>query len=278
MKLVFQHLPKTGGTSLHEMLAPHFDRNKICPERFNDLSDYPSARLAEYEFYSGHFDRDSIALIPMNKRIITIFREPRSRILSLYYFWRSHKEEYYLKNDLVQPMLANRLSLLEFLKSQHPAITEAIDNSYARHIIGHSGYTRLLASEASAEFIADKAIDVISQFHRYGIMEDMRFTVADIFASLGMPVPLFVRKRNAFGDFYPHIKRIEKEAVTTEIMAELTRLSSVDTLIYDFARKSYPASSRKRRLILILIGIIDNIGSSKLISRYLRNLRNVVFG
>ena len=112
-----------------------------------------------------------------------------------------------------------------------------------------------------AEVIANKAIDAIRGFYRYGVMEDMRFTVADIFASLGMPVPLFIRRINVFGaSYFSFMKRniIAKEPVTPEIIAELNRLSSADTLIYDFVKKNYPASSRKRRLILIIRCIIDN--------------------
>jgi hypothetical protein len=36
-KLVFLHIPKTGGQTLHNLLLPHFAPEVVCPERFNGL-------------------------------------------------------------------------------------------------------------------------------------------------------------------------------------------------------------------------------------------------
>src|SRR5262249_170075 len=92
-KLVFLHHPKTGGTTLHHILMRGFDEDEICPERFNGLQHYSAGDLARYRYFSGHFDLLSVSLIPGEKKIITMLREPISRLISLYYFQRAHKAE-----------------------------------------------------------------------------------------------------------------------------------------------------------------------------------------
>ena len=61
-RLVFMHIPKTGGTSLHEVLVAQFKPGEICPERFNHLREWASSDLAKFRLFSGHFDFDSISL------------------------------------------------------------------------------------------------------------------------------------------------------------------------------------------------------------------------
>jgi len=104
------HIPKTGGTSLHDILVGNFCPEEICPERFNALKKYSQEELARYSYFSGHFDRESINYISADKDIITLFREPKARILSLYYFWKAHKNSHIEKHNLEGPRaLARRL-------------------------------------------------------------------------------------------------------------------------------------------------------------------------
>ena len=69
----FLHIRKIGGTSLHQMLKSHFDDHLVYPECFNRLSNISKSELARYTFFSGHFDRCSIDLIPAPKKVISLF-------------------------------------------------------------------------------------------------------------------------------------------------------------------------------------------------------------
>ena len=92
-KLVFMHLPKTGGTTLHNLLSKNFNPEDICSERHNKLDTIEKFKLKSWIFFSGHYDLNSINQnISEPKKIITILREPKSRILSAYYFAKSHKQ------------------------------------------------------------------------------------------------------------------------------------------------------------------------------------------
>ena len=45
-RLVFLHIEKCGGTTLHALLAAHFDADRICPERHDGLGDWTVNELA----------------------------------------------------------------------------------------------------------------------------------------------------------------------------------------------------------------------------------------
>jgi hypothetical protein len=55
-RLVFRHLPRTGGTTLHHHLSAHFAPDQICPERFSRLERYSESQLEQWRFFSGHFN------------------------------------------------------------------------------------------------------------------------------------------------------------------------------------------------------------------------------
>ena len=89
-RVAFVHMEKCGGTTLHAMLASCFDSDRICPERFDGLGNWTLNELAAYDLFSGHFDLATCRSIPGDVRIITMLREPKSRLLSLFHFWKSH--------------------------------------------------------------------------------------------------------------------------------------------------------------------------------------------
>ena len=50
-RLVFMHIPKTGGTSLHEVLVAQFKPGEICPERFNHLREWASQIWQNFDYF-----------------------------------------------------------------------------------------------------------------------------------------------------------------------------------------------------------------------------------
>ena len=85
---VFQHIPKCGGTSFHNILADYAKEKglKICSERHNGLLNWPMTHLLESQIFSGHYDASTIDLIPGQKKTVTFLRDPVERLISLYRF------------------------------------------------------------------------------------------------------------------------------------------------------------------------------------------------
>ncbi len=79
------HIPKTGGTSLFQMLsaAVHPGRSLLATSK-QELVD----RTDGYALLGGHFNWDVLAHFPRPPRVLTLVRDPIELMLSLYAYWR----------------------------------------------------------------------------------------------------------------------------------------------------------------------------------------------
>ena len=94
-RLFFVHIPKTGGTTLSEILDQHFEPSEIFPyTQWQDVpEDMPIESLAKFSLYRGHFLKASLeTLLPSEVSTLTVLRDPIERIFSAYNHTRNFKE------------------------------------------------------------------------------------------------------------------------------------------------------------------------------------------
>ncbi len=172
-RLVFVHLPKCGGTTLHAMLCSQFASDRICPERHDTLGDWTINELATYDLFSGHFDVSCCRSIPGRLSMVTMLRAPKSRLLSLYHFWRAHRPHPDRDGyDLLR--LARSCSIEAFFG--HPTVIAhtTIRNAMTGQLIRTSNKTLLepqdliLSDPAGA---LEQAWATLRGFTTFGIME-----------------------------------------------------------------------------------------------------------
>lgn len=149
-RLVFMHIPKTGGTSLHHLLQPAFTAEETCPTRFAELYRYSDAELGRWRFFSGHFRMDEIRRIPPPAYRMTLLRDPVERIVSLWRFWR--RIGFSFPAPAPGPAAARAApDLASFLRSTAPEVANAVDNAMARELVG------LIFPRPGGWMIADRA-------------------------------------------------------------------------------------------------------------------------
>ncbi|WP_339769314.1 sulfotransferase family 2 domain-containing protein [uncultured Paraglaciecola sp.] len=131
--LVFMHIPKCAGTTLHNALIGNFSRSLICEERHNGLANFSRNSLLKYQFFSGHFDYQSIIDLPHeNKNIVTILRDPYDRLVSLYNFLRSHKLDFAEKNHMELVRFSHKYNIYDFFSLPEIRMHHSIHNAYVR--------------------------------------------------------------------------------------------------------------------------------------------------
>lgn len=241
-KLVFLHHPKTGGTTLHHILINAFDKDEVCPERFNGLRHYPAGELARYRYFSGHFDLPSVKLIPGRKKVITMLREPVARLISLYYFQRAHKPETIERNKLELARLANKYSMADFFCAEevryHPAVNNAMTRLLVDTIEGERWESKAgSALPDSAQFL-QPAVRELEALDAFGILERYDDSVELICESIGLNVPSKIEPRQVLDvivDEEAGLRRIEKEQVTDKIRRLIEGLVQTDMELYRHA-------------------------------------------
>jgi Sulfotransferase family len=87
--LVFLHIPKTAGQTVHNSLARVARARRVSPIRVHTQALDPQDQFpAGYSLYSGHLDWSAVAHLPSARFIFTVLREPTERIASFYYYLR----------------------------------------------------------------------------------------------------------------------------------------------------------------------------------------------
>ena len=85
--IVFLHIPKTAGQTVHNELT-----RAIGPENVSPVRVHAQARSAQgqlptgYKLYSGHIDWTALEQVERPRFVFSILRDPRERIASFYFY------------------------------------------------------------------------------------------------------------------------------------------------------------------------------------------------
>ncbi|GAN75912.1 hypothetical protein [Acidisphaera rubrifaciens] len=149
--VAFMHIPKTAGTSLvlalRRALAPAASVGGFDASLFGDYADFDTfdapTRAAIHlrphdlppaDFVAGHFALSTLMGRYPRARLLSVLREPRSRLLSLWLFWRSHSDEQLAGwGTWADRVRLARLPLAAFLRA--PAVACQTDNMITRALL-----------------------------------------------------------------------------------------------------------------------------------------------
>ena len=135
MKVIFLHIPKTAGQSIHAALIDGFGEQAVCPARVNhQLRNYSVQELNKYSVFSGHFDWSMLDCIQGEKYVFTVLRSPLDRILS-FYFYLYDKAQTLSSPDLNKPENQGMKAILELSVDEYfndgpMHLRRFIDNHY----------------------------------------------------------------------------------------------------------------------------------------------------
>jgi hypothetical protein len=251
-RIVFVHVPKTGGTTLHSQLATAIGAGRVAPARHNDLWRLTGVDLSTARLFSGHYDSRCLSFVPgASPRVVTILRAPRERIRSLYHFLRSTKSLAAAANKLELATAAREHNFKEFLEAALEINPAAVDNTYIRTFGGRLPLNRW---EQRAEPLAPAALsdldkDVDALVHRackflesmaaVGILEDFDTSLAVVFRALGLPVPDSYQVMQRTADLienHANFEQVPTEDIGSESDEILSRLTKYDQVIYEFGQ------------------------------------------
>lgn len=86
-KIVFLHIPKTAGQTVHNALAQAVGAPNVSPIRVHTQTKQGGHQFpAGYRLYSGHIDWSALDAVPKPRFVFSILRDPRERIASFYFY------------------------------------------------------------------------------------------------------------------------------------------------------------------------------------------------
>lgn len=247
---VFQHLPKCAGSSVHEALLSSLgDTARMCPERHNGLWNYALRDLRGYTLFSGHFDKDSVDLIPVaDKRVFTILRDPEARLLSLYRYLRALRPSApdLQKRAMQLSAMARDLNPEAFFGHAQVRTNPSIDNAMVRALSGtlpgrsweaHSPELAQTGAQAPmARPELERAVRHLEGMTGFGIVEQLDTTLPAVFQALGLTDPGTILARNVTKSLHadnPAFEEARPVRKTRKLRQLLKDLTEQDRALYD---------------------------------------------
>jgi hypothetical protein len=249
--VVFLHIPKCAGTSLHAALLKQ-NSSSFCPERHNGLGNWPAGALARYSFFSGHFDITTLDLIPTRRMsIVTLLRRPETRLISAYRFLRAHTPQavYLQGHNMNLVHLAQENDPVSFFR--HPELIRhpTINNGMVRMLSGplpqkrwEAHYPGRVNPPTITDDAPDQALKValtnLCRIATFGVVEHMDQSVQYIFETLGLNVPTQIEKQmdlNVIKQGNPLLEAVSPVELTPTLSAALTPHMTLDNQLYDRA-------------------------------------------
>lgn len=226
-KIVFMHFWKAGGSTMLDIFRRKYGNNNVLLAYNGEIKQLTNNQLNEYRVIIGHIDSSEIGIIPGRKRVITLLRDPIKRMMSLYYFAKSHDLNKTSKKDEILVHLAQKYSITDFFKSREFSELTQFHNNYCKSLVVNNKNGEILES----------AILGLHGLYEFGIMEDYDTSTQMILNKLGIEsneitTPKNVLKNRVIGG---ELNPIEIEKETPELRYTIEKFVNYDIELYAYA-------------------------------------------
>ena len=233
--VIFLHIPKTGGITLQHILQRCYRRDQVYsfkdPGRDSQIEAFkrlaPEKREA-YRLIQGHLSFGFHRHLSGNSTYITFLREPIARMLSFYYYAKSHPEHY-----LYSVLKDDHRDLKMLLKERIP-MTHEWFNLQTSMIAGDEWKNPERAADRAA---LERAKENLRNHFLVGLTEEFDASLQLLSHRFGWHVKSYTRKNVTRGK--PPVETLDLETRTF-----LEEANALDTELYQFGRELFETQRR----------------------------------
>jgi hypothetical protein len=231
-RILFDHIPKTGGMSLHAVLQALVGADQCSPILTGSI-DEACAEFARYRCVTSHLyfhPRPDLR----DMWLFTVLRDPVERALSNLAYLRYGVPA----SGSANGQRARHLDLGSDLDSADPQTLQLLSNTMVAHFAPLAWDGKDPLDDARSLALAKEAL---RRFDLVGLTERMDETIDLLCHALGAQAPVLMPRLNVTSH------RIEAQALPTAARERLRRLNALDAELYAFARDLH-ADARRRAL------------------------------
>ena len=230
--LIFLHIPKAGGTTLYKILERHYARAQTLTFDGRDgqtawFGTLPAARRGRYRLIKGHLYFGLHRLIAGASTYITFLRNPVERILSFYYYARSHPDHY------LYPVLATQGLDLKTLLARE--VTLELFNEQTRLLAGDEWEDP--QRPVTRDALARAQANLRTHFRVVGLTEEFDASLLLLHHALGWRLPIYTKENVTQNK--PDGTSLDAE--TRTLIKDANRF---DLELYEYARELFEEQRR----------------------------------
>lgn len=236
--IVFLHIPKTAGQTIHSELSRLVGAPAVSPVRVHTQAAPGAAQMPPgYSLYSGHIDWEALDDLPADRFTFTVLRDPLERIASFYFYLRRQAEalseaELQSKERTGMRMILTRSADDYFFGGERPwrrFIHDHYDNVYATYFATRKmrGWKDIDPLEPRAFF--KQAMAGTRALDRIYSVEDLTALETDIAARTGHDISVSERYVNAGPQAaqerrWPALRAVFEQDKTADRMQRFVRM------------------------------------------------------
>lgn len=252
--LIFLHIPKTAGTTLHRILERQYEASTIFTignyENIDDFKQIPESQKEKIRLLKGHMYFGLHESFPQQSTYITIMRDPIERVISHYYYILSEPS-----NQLHQEVISQNISLKDFLSS---GICQEIDNGQTRLLStlgASSGY-----SKCSSEMLESAKNNIQEHFTVVGLTEKFDATLILMQTKLRWKIPVYFKQNTTK-------TRPSKKDISRDTLRLIESYNELDIELYKYVQNIFEEQLNQQvPLLKIELGrlrLINRVNQSK---------------
>jgi len=241
LTVVFLHVPKSGGTSLANMLASHFAPERVYHPEPRELGSRSAAELSGYDLIYGHCAWSELGQVAQPARIVSLLREPVGRALSLYWYWRAHTWEYgveELGSRGVQ--FAKTLDPETFFAEAPPDVLGTVENAAARQLVGAEYWRMNVGFNIPDREVIRICRSRIDAMTFCGLTEAFDASATAIFRRLGLTATASRKDNTLTGQaLAPGFEAVRRTSPSQALLARLGDLTALDAELHRYVRRRW---------------------------------------
>ena len=226
-QVAFLHLIRCGGTSLRNLIADAVRPRSMLLIHADEAAYVDDQTLTDCDFIVGHFGFGLFERLRHPSWKITMLRDPVDRVISTYFYMKH--------GDVHESIgkLARELPLEDFIRSDHPVVTQTCENAMTWQIfVDYNLHHRALFRDISEWTLLGTAKRNLGRFDVVGFFEEYEESCRRILRRIG-------RSGAAETASIPHDNRgiCRDDAKVSEQAKELIReRNHLDIALYEWAR------------------------------------------
>ena len=232
--LIFLHIPKAAGSTLHPVLERHYSkrayRTITVPQQLEAFKQSPEAERRQVRLLKGHMPFGMHTYLEGRSRYVTLLRHPAERIVSHYYYVK-RRPGHYLHHHIAAGM-----GLAEFASA---GLSGEMDNGQVRLLSGHD--QDIPCGQCTRDLLDTAQRNIEQYFAVAGLTERFDESLVLMAIELGWNWTPYYLNRNVTQD-KPVARQIDPVALKA-----IEQANPLDFELYEWASQRFQTQLARRQ-------------------------------